>query len=208
MIRKITLSLILLVATTSLSAQEVNLESNGIYIEPKLNVVAACVGIVNPAVEIGFGKSSAFEISTISSFAQDDFLNTGYPLLLNIVMLEYRNYIFSDNHKGFFVAANGAWHEFKMHKGQVPFLHNVSESRDYDWGVGVFLGVTLGYKFKLTKALPLYLELSATGGWQHSWHEPYMDGELYVAMNATGEWTPYKVAANLSYRLGKWYRAK
>ncbi len=199
--RKIVLTLALLLTTLCVWAQD---RSGGIYLEPKLNVAAACVGIVNPALEIGFGKSSAVEYSSVTSFASDSFLGTGYPLLINMIMAEYRNYIFSDEHNGFFVGADVGWNEYKMHKALIPFMQNVALSRSYDWGVGIFLGVTLGYKFRLTDEL--HLEASASGGWQHSWHEPYVDGVQVYPFNASGEWLPYKCGLYLSYRLGKWYR--
>ncbi len=201
MIKKITFTLILI--TSALYAVAADRDS-GIYIEPKLNVASACVGILNPAIEIGFGKSSAVEYSSVTSFAKEDFLGTGYPLLINMIMVEYRNYFFSDKHKGFFAGADLGWNEFKIHKHLIPFIAHDQAGRSYDWGVGVFLGITLGYKFALTEQL--FLELSASGGWQHTWHEPYVDGQLSIPMNASGEWTPYKAGLYLSYRFGKWHK--
>ncbi len=204
MLKKLTIAFALMLLASTGYAQDVETKDGGIYIEPKLNVAAVCVGIVNPALEIGFLKRSAVELSSVTSFAKKDFLGTGYPLLINMIMMEYRNYPFSERHSGFFVGANAGRNEYKMNKAIIPFMQHVASSRDYDWGVGVCVGITLGYKFTITDAL--HLELSASGGWQHSWHEPYSNGALTWPLNASGEWLPYKAGLYLSYRLGKWYR--
>ncbi|MFR9546634.1 MAG: DUF3575 domain-containing protein [Rikenellaceae bacterium] len=168
------------------------------YIEPKVNVAAACVGILNPAIEIGFGKRSAIEYSGVFSFAKDEFLNTGYPLLLSMNILEYRHYI-KQGHKGLFLGADLCWDLFKIHKNLIPLVAEGTDNTNYDWGIGTTLGLSVGYKFNLTKKL--LLELSASGGWRLTQHESYgHNGELLTAMNASGEWTAYKCGVYLSYR--------
>ncbi len=199
---KITIATLLLALGCSLQgyAQESIQESSSrkFYLEPKVNVAAACVGIVNPAIEIGFGRGSAIEYSTVMAFAKESFLGTGYPLLLSMNILEYRHYI-KRGHKGLFFGADFAWDLFKLHKNLIPIIEAGSDMRAYDWGTGGTLGLTVGYKFSLTEKL--FLELSASGGWRLTQHEPYNhDGQITNLMNASGEWTPYKCGIYLSYR--------
>lgn len=171
-----------------------------LFIEAKFNIASVIVGIVNPAVEIGFNKYSSITFEYIGSYANSNFMDSGHPLIINMVYLEYRRYILNRGHKGFFIAGGLGTMNYKMNKNVLPFLNNKGGNNTYDWGHGVVIGATLGYKFLIKDRFGI--EVSASGGWQHSQHELYNkhSGDLLVSMNKTGEWTPYKAGVYLSYR--------
>ncbi|MFR9547172.1 MAG: DUF3575 domain-containing protein, partial [Rikenellaceae bacterium] len=169
------------------------------YIEPKINVLAAGFGIVNPSVEFGFAKHSAIEFSNVTSFSKNDYLGTGYPLIVILNLVEYRHYLLNEEHKGLFLGGDFGWDMYKMNKSLIPTAAN--SDRAYDWGIGIVLGMTAGYKFLITDKLGV--ELYAAWGWQHTSHEPYYEGGVLEApMNKSAEWIPYKAGVTLSYRFG------
>ncbi len=172
------------------------------YIEPKLNIPTLAIGLINPAVEIGFGSHSAIEISNQTAYHKDDFLGSGYPFLLNFNLLEYRYYTTKDLHTGFFAGGNFGWDMFKMSKQYVPIVAHDNAGRAYDWGMGYCLGVTLGYKYMFSNKLAL--ELSVSGGWHLGMHEPYNQNNTAThPLNPSAEWLPYKGGLYLSYRFDK-----
>lgn len=190
----------LLLLLVIMTASNTYAQENNITIEAKLNIASIVVGIVNPVVEIGFNKHSSVTFEYIGSYANSNFMDSGYPLIINMVYLEYRNYILNKSHRGLFVAGGLGVMSYKMNKGIMPFLVNSGGGNTYDWGHGSVLGATLGYKFLIKDRFGI--ELSASGGWQHSQHEIYSkdSGKLLAPMNKTGEWTLYKAGLYLSYR--------
>lgn len=191
---------VLLLLLTTFAVSNTYSQEQKLFIEAKLNIASVVVGIVNPVVEIGFAKASAMTFEYVGSYANHDFMGTGYPLIVNMAYAEYRHYLLSDKHKGFFVAGGLGAMNYKMNKSILTFLNNNSKSDTYDWGHGFVLGATLGYKFMIKEKFGI--EISASGGWQHSQHEVYSKstGELLVHMNKTGEWTLYKAGVYFSYR--------
>lgn len=187
------LTLILLSSVTKLSSQ--------IIVEPKVNALFGAVAIFNPAVEIGFGKFSAIQIDYMGAYATKDYMNSDYPFMLTMVTFEYRAYPFSSKHKGFFAGADLGFNTYRMSKNVLPFVVHDAEDK-YDNGQAVVLGLNLGYKFLFKEKIGL--EFSVAGGWQHSQHEKYYaNGDLFAAMNKSGEWIPYKAGIYLTYRFGK-----
>ncbi|MFI3318607.1 MAG: DUF3575 domain-containing protein [Rikenellaceae bacterium] len=169
------------------------------YLEPKINVASACIAILNPAVELGFCDHSAVEYSNINAFAKESYLGTDAPLLLSLNFLEYRYYMLNKEHRGLFVGADLGWGLYKTSKTIFSFMQHINQERGYDWGESVLLGVTIGYKFLFKERFGL--EISASGGWQHTNHEPYYpDGTAECPMNKSGEWLPYKAGVYFSYR--------
>ncbi len=165
-------------------------------IEPKINVLPIAFGMGNLALEVGFGEHSAVELSTVFCFKENNFAGTGKPLILNMTLAEYRYYFLNTGHYGFFAGGDCAWDVYKLHKSIIPGYSD--NYIDYDWGYGVTLGVTLGYKFRVTEHW--FIEASASGGWRLASHEPYNNGEIVVPMNKSGEWLPYKCGVYVSYR--------
>lgn len=189
--------LLALASTINIYAQDAD-STQKYYIETKLNAPALVVGIVNFGVEVGFSKHSAIELSNVTSFNEENFMWSGRPLILNMTMLEYRYYLCNELHKGLFVGGDFAWDVFKMHKSIVPGYADSSTDRDYDWGYGLTLGATLGYKFQVAKRW--FIEASLSAGWRLTRHEPYINGTVDIPMNASGEWLPYKCGVYISYR--------
>lgn len=170
--------------------------------EVKLNVAAAVVTIFNPSVEFYTGDSSAVTFDFVKSFAKEDFMNTGYPFLFSMGSLGYRRYTRAQSHDGFFYGGDLAMDMFRMNKNVIPFVANDNAESFYDVGSGYSIGVTLGYKQKLSQRLCLEASLSA--GWHYSQHEYYnQDGVRLYEFNASAEWTPYKAGIYLNYSFGK-----
>ncbi len=177
-----------------------NDSSAQVVIEPKLNVAMAAITVLNPAVEITFGEASAIQFEYFASFSKSDFMGTGQPFVCNVAMVEYRNYPFSDFHKGFFAGIGYARTSYYMSKSVVPLIQNANpDTESYNWGYGSLIGFEFGYKYHLGERLSL--ELSAAGGWQRSLHEIILDGVVTSPLNATGEWLPYKLGVTLGYRI-------
>ncbi len=170
--------------------------------EVKLNVAAAAVTIFNPSVEFYTGDSSAVTFDFVKSFAKEDFMNTGYPFLFSMGSLGYRRYTRAQSHDGFFYGGDFGLDMFRMNKDVIPFIAHDNAETFYDVGSGYCVGVTLGYKYKLSQRLSL--EASVSAGWHYSQHEYYnQDGVRLYEFNASAEWTPYKAGIYLNYTFGK-----
>ncbi len=170
--------------------------------EVKLNLAAAAVTIFNPSVEFKVGDFSAVTFDYVKSFAKEDFMNTGYPLLFSMGSFGYRRYTRAQSHDGFFYGGDFALDMFRMNKNVIPFIAHDNDASFYDVGYGYFVGATFGYKYKITSRLSLEALLSA--GWHYSMHEYYNQvGELQFEFNASAEWTPYRAGVYLNYSLGK-----
>lgn len=194
--------LLMLLLTISIGAVSIKAEAQ-ITVEPKINLAMAAVTVFNPAVEIGFGERSAVQLEYFGAYSKSNFMGTGSPLIMNVSMIEYRRYLLNREHRGFFAGANFGTQMYKMSKNVIPIIGDDIYKGYYDWGFGVVIGLHLGYKFVFQERIGL--EFSAAGGWQRSQHERYLNnGELNAAMNATGEWFPYKLGISLSYRFGEY----
>lgn len=196
MLKKIPVLILLLVSTLTVKAQ---------VIDAKINILAASVAIVNPSLEVGFGKHSAIAADFLGVFASKNYMRTGYPFEMTMAILEYRYYV-SKNHRGFFAGANFGWNNFRMNKNVIPFINHDHAKDTYDVGNGKIFGVNLGYKFVFAERFGL--EVSAAGGWQLSKHEKYNNqGVRIVDMNKSGEWLMYKAGITFSYRFGSSVKA-
>ncbi len=167
--------------------------------EVKVNLPAGIVTIFNPSIEIGFAKQSAITLDYAGAFAEEDFMNTGYPFLFSMGLLSYRHYLKSGSREGFFACGDMGLILYRMNKNIIPIVAS-DHGDEYDIGHGYVLGCTLGYKRYVGKRFSL--EASISGGYQHSRHEQYSaGGSRQFEFNATAEWTLYKAAINLGYRL-------
>ena len=195
-------SKIILILVAFFSFSNIYAQEKKLFIEAKLNIASLSVGIVNPAVEIGFSKRSAITVEYIGSYAKTDFMGTGYPLVINMSYLEYRHYLLK-GHKGFFLAGGAGTMVYKLNKSVMPFLADKGTQNAYAWGQGYVIGGTLGYKFLIKERFGI--EISLSGGFQHSQRQEYSkdNGTLLLPMNKTAEWTLYKAGVYFSYRFGK-----
>lgn len=180
-------------------------KSFGQIAEVKVNVMAGAVAIFNPSIEIGFGKHSGVSMDFVGAFAEENYMGTGYPFLASMGIMGYRFYTKKDSHRGFFVGADLGFNTFKMNKNIIPLVAHDHSKNTYDFGYGILMGMTLGYKFLFKERWGV--EISVSGGWQHSQHEVYQKGDnnkyyKAVDMNASAEWFPYKAGVYLTYRFG------
>lgn len=169
--------------------------------EVKVNVLAGAFTIFNPSLEIGFSKASAITMDYMGAYAENDFMNTGYPFLFSMGVFGYRHYLLKGNHTGFFVGGDFGLDQFRMNKNIIPLVVSDHGDSGYDVGHGYLIGATVGYKYKISNHFNV--EASISGGWHHARHECYTsDGVRTVELNASGEWTPYKAGIYISYVFG------
>ncbi len=190
------LSLVLItLATFSVSAEER-------VAEVKLNVLGAAATVFNPSLELGVGKQQAVTADYIASFAEENFLNSGAPFLTSVFMCGYRYYFKEGANSGFFGSADVGLMFYRMSKDAIPLIHQDHGDGVYDVGYGYLLGCTLGYKYNISKRFTA--EASISGGYQNSRHELYTpDGVRDYDFNTTAEWSLFKAAINLGYKIWK-----
>lgn len=169
--------------------------------EVKVNLLAGALTIFNPSIEVGFGEASAITMDYFGAYSENNFINTDYPFLFSMGVFGYRHYISKQSHRGFFVGGDFGIDQFRMNKNIIPFVASDHSDDGYDVGYGFLLGVTLGYKYNITKRFNI--EASVSGGWHLAQHECYTStGVRTVEFNPSGEWTLYKAGIYLSYILG------
>ncbi len=170
--------------------------------EVKVNLLAGAITIFNPSIEIGFGKASAITMDYVGAFAEEDFMNSGYPFLFTMGVFGYRHYFSKkEDHRGFFLSGDFGLDQFRMNKNIIPLVVSDHGLSGYDVGYGMLLGVTAGYKYNINKHLNI--EGSISGGWHLAHHECYnSNGVRTVTLNPSGEWTPYKAGIYISYIFG------
>lgn len=175
--------------------------SYGQITEVKVNVLAGAITIFNPSIEIGFGKASAITMDYAGSYAETNFMGTGYPFLATMGLFGYRHYIKNDNHLGFFIGGDFGLDQFMMNKNLIPLVPHDHAESGYDVCHGYLIGSTIGYKYKISHHFNI--EASVSWGWHHSRHEGYTeDGVRTFKYNASAEWTPYKAGIYVSYVFG------
>ncbi len=168
--------------------------------EVKFNVASAAIAIINPSMEVGFGKNSAITFDYVGAFSETEYLNTGKQFLLGMGVFGYRYYIQDNAHCGFFVGGEAGLNVFRMNKNLAALAANDKGEDMYDVGHGHFFGLNIGYKYPISSRFNI--EASISGGWQYSMHEGYSsEGDRYVDFNPSGEWLLYKAGLYLSYRL-------
>lgn len=169
--------------------------------EVKVNLLAGAVAIFNPSIEVGFGNKSAITMDYVGVYAEENYMNTGYPFLFTMGLFGYRHYIFNNNHKGFFIGGDFGLDQFRMNKNIIPIVVNDHGDDGYDVGHGYLFGATLGYKYNISRRFNI--EASISGGWHHARHECYTgEGVRTVELNASAEWLLYKAGISLSYIFG------
>lgn len=96
--------------------------------------------------------------------------------------------------KGFYVGADAAFDVYNVSKWDHP-------ATDVQHGIGIYLGVTLGYQISIAKRWNM--DFYAGGGWHlgHYWGEDKLTDTPYALWNASGEWIPYKLGVTFAYRL-------
>ena len=178
------------------------LESKSQVVDAKVNILSGCIGIYNPSIEIGFNKSSALSFDYVGIFGKENFLGTGYPCMLNMVLFGYRHYLKKDIHKGFFASADFGLDMFRMNKNIIPLFPHDHSNEGYDVGSSWMAGISLGYKHKFNYRWGM--EASLSYGFHHAQHEGYTEeGVRLFELNASAEWVPYKAGIYLTYRIGK-----
>ena len=177
---------------------------------PKINLLYAPLGVINPAVEFPLSPHYIFQSEVVWSpvlHIRDNGLSK--PLLFLIFMNETRRY-FGERNKGWYAGANAGIYGFKMSK---PEMRNgkFGLKDSYGKGFGLMAGIVGGYEFVFKEKwlLDCYF------GWSFmaSWYNDYsLEGEVNMypghyyeepkypdPFNGSNEWYPNKIGISLGY---------
>lgn len=174
------LTIILLFCMTYANAQTY-IKSNALY----------WVGLLpNVGVETRLANHFTFNAETV--FALWEKVNDR-PYLGSQVIVGARYYP-KQAFKGFYVGGDVAFDSYNTSKWDHP-------ATDIQHGVGLYLGITLGYQLPIAKRWNM--DFYAGGGWHHGWYwgEDLLTNEPYALWNRSGEWIPYKLGVTFAYRL-------
>lgn len=169
----------------------------------KLNALYACVGIVNPQVELGLSQHSTFQTELVVSPHKRIFGD--HHFMFGILMNEYR-YYFREHNNGFYLGANGSVEMFNMSKPEIKRGFKLQDR--YCKGYGFMLGVVAGYEYRFCERW--LLDAFVGFGYIASWYNGYsLDGTLELhphgheddPFNGSAEWLPNKIGLSIGYRL-------
>lgn len=149
------------------------------------------VGLLpNVGVETRLANHFTFNAEAVASFWEN--IN-GRPYMGTQIIAGVRYYP-KQAFKGFYVGGDAALDAYNVSKWDHPVT-------DIQHGVGLYLGLTLGYQLPIAKRWNM--DFYAGGGWHHGWYwgENTLTGEPYAAWNKSGEWIPYKLGVTFAYRL-------
>jgi len=164
----------------------------------KTNALYWAVLLPNVGVETRLSNHFTFEGEVNGSLWKsiDD-----RPYLGMQVMAGGRYYI-KESFKGFYVGGDISFDVYEASKWD--HWNNDYGGIDVQHGVGVYLGVTLGYQMPIGRRWNM--DFYAGGGWHHGWYwgdTKMADGShvMYAGWNRSGEWIPYKAGVTFAYRL-------
>ena len=170
----------------------------------KMNILYACVGIINPQVEFRLSEHSSLQTElTVSPYKK---VLGEHHFLFGIFTNEYR-YFIGDKAKGLYVGADAGLYIFDMSKPE--FGHGrISLQNRYCKGYGIVLGAVIGWEYEFRERW--LLDVYAGFGYFASWYNGYdFDGTLQLhphghewdPFNGSAEWLPTKVGVSIGYKL-------
>jgi len=160
----------------------------------KFNAPSTILGIPQIAAETRLGKNITFQGDVLGSYWQS--LN-GAPFKTVMVFAEGRYHI-NGAYNGLYFGGHIGGAAFQLQKW------NYINTSVYQEGYAVFMGVTLGYQFKISEKW--MIDLFIGGGNQQASYKGYYLGTDERAedarhYNKSGEWLPYRGGIMFSYKL-------
>lgn len=167
----------------------------------KLNSLA-CIGIVNPALEIQLTDKVSLQMEGLGVFyLRHGVFGSDSPknhIVMGATWLEGRYYS-GKVMKGFYLGPNIGWSTFRLNKGIFPYYEKRSDS--YQMGYNLMAGISAGYVWEINPHFGI--DISWGGGYQCATYEAYLEpsGERVVPVNGSGEWMPlYKGGVSVIYK--------
>lgn len=176
----------------------------------KLNLLYACVGIINPQVEFGLSEHSTFQTELVVSPWKRAFGDR--HMLFGIFLNEYR-YYFKQHNSGFYVGANAGLQIFNMSKLEL-FKGKIHLQNRYCKGYGYMLGACVGYehRFRERWLLDAFVGFAYIGS---NYNGYSLDGQINMdphrpddrtpeypdPFNGSAEWYPNKIGLSVGYLL-------
>lgn len=160
----------------------------------KFNAPSTLLGIPQIAVETRLGKNITFQGDILGSYWES--LN-GAPFKTVMAFAEGRYHI-SGAYNGLYFGGHLGGAAFELQKW------NYINTSKYQKGYSVFMGVTVGYQFKISEKW--MVDMFIGGGNQQANYKGYYIGtdvryEEVRNYNKSGEWIPYRGGIMFSYRL-------
>lgn len=201
--QKKSIRIVILVAMLMLPA----MASSQIY--AKLNLLYACVGVINPQLEFTVGPHSSIVIDPTYSPWQSV---KGKHLHFGILQTEYRFYIKREA-RGFYVSAHAGTQLFDMTR---PYLFNngkfLSWESGFGRGFGVMVGIGIGYThtFKERWVVDAYFAFDRMWSWYNDYDA---NGQINMyprhqkepkypdPFNGSAEWLPSKIGLAIGYKI-------
>lgn len=179
----------------------------------KLNLLYACVGIINPQLEFTVGPHSSIVIDpTYSPWTNIK----GKHFNFGILQTEYRFYIKREA-RGFYVSAHAGTQLFDMTR---PYLFNkvggktkiISWEPGFGRGFGVMVGIGVGYThtFKERWVVDAYFAFDRMWSWYNDYDA---NGQINMyprhqkepaypdPFNGSAEWLPSKIGLAIGYKI-------
>lgn len=159
----------------------------------KFNAPTTLVGVPQIGVETSLGKKLTFQGDVLGSYWESV---NGAPFKTIMVFAEVR-YHFDENYKGFYVGGHVGGSKYELQKW------NYWNTDHYQIGEAFFLGVTIGYQFKISDKW--MIDMFIGGGNQQSHYEGRLlstdEPYEFSNYNKSGEWLPYRGGIMFSYKL-------
>lgn len=174
----------------------------------KLNVLYACVGVVNPQVEFRLSPHSAFQTEVVYSPWKSV---RGRHMEFGIFLNEYRYYI-RDTGQGFYVAADAGLMAFNMSRPRIGGGKLVWFDDNYGKGYGYMVGLAIGYEYRFKERW--LLDVFIGGAYMNSMYNGYhADGRIEMnpqrppskqpsspdPFNGSAETLPHKIGLSIGY---------
>ena len=160
----------------------------------KFNAPSTLLGIPQIGVETSLGKKITFQGDILGSYWES--LN-GAPFKTLMVFAEGR-YHFREKYNGLYIGGHIGGSKFTLQKW------NYINTGMYQKGYAMFMGITIGYQFKLNHKW--MVDMFMGGGNQQAAYKGYYLGtdiryDPAKDYNKSGEWLPYRAGIMFSYRL-------
>ena len=159
----------------------------------KFNAPTTLLGAPQIGVETSIGKKLTFQGDVLGSYWES--IN-GAPFKTLMVFSEVR-YHFNENFNGIYLGGHVGGAIYELQKwGYI-------NTGKYQKGESFFLGITLGYQFKISEKWMIDMFIGG-GNQQAHYKGRYLSNDKpyeFSKYNKSGEWLPYRGGIMFSYKL-------